>query len=188
MYEYIEGELVELTTAHAVVNVGGIGYKLLVPVTLFGQQIGKKTRFYTSWVVREMSQTLFGFLSKQERDLFETLITLSGIGPKTGLSMIGHLSMSEMRRAVQTQNAALLARVPGIGKKTAERLLVDLKNKCFDALPVQAPDQLSDALQALLNLGYSQAAAQKAVQLAAKEVGDSSDTPTLISAALRFNK
>ncbi len=180
MYEYIQGTLVESTSQYAVLDVQGVGYRLSTPCTL--HQIGEKVLLYTSFVVREQSQTLFGFIEKQDRELFELLLTLSGIGPKTALNLIAHID--DLGAIVEAQNATALAKVPGIGKKTAERLLVDLKGRLKSSGKVGGV-KLQDALAALLNLGYTLPAAEKAVKRAAEEVADPNDLAQLITSALR---
>ena len=181
MYEYIKGTLVESNCDYSVIDVQGVGYRLLTPQALY--QIGETVLLFASFVVREQSQTLFGFVDKDDRELFELLITLSGVGPKTALNVIGHID--DLGSVVQMQNSAALAKVPGIGKKTAERLLVDLKGRLKIGTKVGGP-KLQDALAALLNLGYTPAAAEKAVKMAAAEVADPNDLSQLITSALKF--
>jgi len=191
MYEYIKGTLVEATALDAIIDVQGIGYHVFIPVSDFGElsQIGEKVLLYTSFVVREMSQTLYGFLTKESRDLFEKLITISGIGPKTGLGIIGHLSFEEMQEAVRTHDCATFVRVPGIGKKTAERLLIELEGRFKVQVVPQAAQptgRLSDALQALMQLGLTSKAASTAVKKAADALSPECDLSTLITAALKY--
>ena len=183
MYEYIAGKLVEQTADSAIVDVQGIGYKILIPSNATLPQIGEKVHLFVAWVVREQSQTLFGFPEKEERELFELLITLSGVGPKTALNVLSHIE--DLAAVVEEKNAAALAKVPGIGKKTAERLLVDLKGR-FKFSGKKSNHKLQDALNALLNLGYTPSAAQNAVTKAAEEVKDPTDLSSLITAALKF--
>lgn len=191
MYAFIKGTLVEASPSEAVVEAYGVGYRLLIPISHFGKlpQIGEETLLYTSFVVREQSQTLFGFMAKEERALFEVLITISGVGPKTALGIIGHLSLEALHHAVERHDCATLSKVPGIGRKTAERLLIDLRGrfKLQPALSTFEPiSQLSDALQALIQLGYTQGAAEKAVKKAADTLPSDHDLPTLITTALKF--
>lgn len=102
MFAYIKGRLAQSTTAYAVVEAGGVGYKIFIPVSAFGRlpHIGSEVVFHTSFVVREQAQTLYGFLSVQERDFFEALLNVTGIGPKIALALIGHLSLIELQRAI----------------------------------------------------------------------------------------
>src|SRR5690606_31770020 len=106
----------------ATIEAGGIGYKIFIPVSLYaaGPPLNKKLKLYTSFIVREDSMRLFGFQSSDERQFFEKLCGISGIGAKTALSIIGHMEHSTLKRAIQSGNAALLSKIPGIGKKTAE--------------------------------------------------------------------
>ncbi|MFC2049354.1 Holliday junction branch migration protein RuvA, partial [Chlamydiota bacterium] len=170
MYDYFNGKLAEKNGHYAVVEVGGIGYKLHIPISLFAKlpQIGEHVLIYASWVVRETSQALYGFVSKEERELFELLLTVSGIGPKTALGLIGHFEPSAFQDAVRGGNVAALAKSPGIGKKTAEKLIVDLKSKLKMSTfsSIAYPSKTQDALNALLRLGYSQMSAEHAVQKA----------------------
>ncbi|MCP5469052.1 MAG: Holliday junction branch migration protein RuvA [Chlamydiales bacterium] len=187
MYEYIHGKVVEVTEESVVIDVHGVGYKIWIPSSRGLPQIGEKVHLFTSWVVREQSQTLYGFVEKDERALFELLITLSGIGPKTALNVLAHFSLDDFNAVVQDQSAVRLAKVPGIGKKTAERLLVDLKGRIKIAPSAGGKrHKLQDALNALLNLGYTQTAAESAVKKAAEEVQDPNDLSSLITAALKF--
>ncbi|MCH9611471.1 MAG: Holliday junction ATP-dependent DNA helicase RuvA [Chlamydiales bacterium] len=181
MYEYIKGTLIESADDYAVVDVNGVGYRLLVPRVL--PRIGKTVLLYTSFVVREQSQTLFGFVERGDRQQFELLITLSGVGPKTALNLVGHIE--DLGSVVEMGNSAALAKVPGIGKKTAERLIVELKGRVKVGSNLGSP-KMQDALTALLNLGYSPQAAEQAVKKAAEEVKDPNDLSQLITSALKY--
>src|ERR1700733_4153894 len=122
MYEFIKGILIEVNEHYAVLDVKGVGYKLLTPNTLHEKCLpcSQEMLFYTSYVVRENSIALYGFLQKEERNLFDLLISLSGIGPKTALNIIGHFSLPDFQGAIASKNVNLLSKIPGIGKKTAE--------------------------------------------------------------------
>ncbi len=191
MYEYIRGQLIEITVLKLVIDVNGIGYKLLVPVNYLGKlpQKGENIFLYTSWIVREVSQTLYGFLTQKERDLFELLIAISGVGPKTALVIMGHLELPDLERAVRTNNSLAFVRVPGVGKKTAERLLIDLRGR-LDSLDITDPKRLrssnlQDAFNALIHLGYSQASAEKAIKKATDELSEESDVSTFLRVCLQ---
>lgn len=198
MFAYIKGTLVSIHTGHVVVDVNGIGYALFISPRLLGElpSIGQTILFYTSFIVRESSQSLYGFLSQQERDVFEMLLNISGVGPKLALSLIGHLTLSELQSAILTQDHPTLCRVPGVGKKTAERLVVELKDKLpnlpqfqLSTLAVSIPSSqfqsVQDAVLALINLGYTQQAAQKAVKLSLQDVSETADLALLITSALQ---
>ena len=136
MFDYIKGALISLTPHQAVVDVGGIGYLLYTPLSAFSAMppIGEKILFYISSVIREDSHKNFGFLTREERDLFEKISAVSGIGPKTALALIGHLDSLALESAITTANSHLLSKIPGIGKKTAERLIVELRDKVLKGL------------------------------------------------------
>lgn len=192
MYDFIRGCLAEKTASYVVIDTESIGYKIHVPVNYCNQlpEIGVTVKLYTSWVIRELSQTLYGFFEKAERELFEQLLSISGIGPKTSLALMGHYTPKELERIVQNGEIASLARVPGIGKKTAEKLLVDLKNRLKLTVFTQPlySTKEQDAVSALLNLGCSQSIAEKAIQKAQKELSHEADLATLIATALKLQK
>jgi len=192
MFESIKGTLVDKTPHRAVVETGGIGYRLAIPLSTYTRlpDFQKNIHLFLSQVVREDSNTLYAFLQKEERDLFETLITLSGIGPKTALAIIGHLDVAALQRAVASSDVRLLSKIPGIGKKTAERLVIEMRDKFKGvkgkAVPLTALDGIvGDAMNALLNLGYNPIEAQKAVQAVIEEKKDETDLGKIITAALQ---
>lgn len=193
MYAFIRGKLIEASLSQVILETQGVGYRLLVPINLLGKlpSLGSEVLLHASFVVREASQALYGFFSLEDRDMFETLINLSGIGPKTALNILGHLELTGLAEAISRSNVALLSKVPGIGKKTAERLILELRGRLDGVaalLPHALPSQKQDALQALMNLGYSQSSAEKAVRQAAATLPEESDLPTLITAALKFQR
>lgn len=197
MFAYLKGILADVQPGNAIIEVSGVGYILNIPSRLIGElpPLGQIVQFYTSFVVRESSQTLFGFINPQERDVFEVLMNVTGIGPKMALSLIGHLSLIELQDAVSIGNVPVLCKVPGVGKRTAERLIVELKDKLSHFLPQTAsltcslPDSASrhiqDAILALINLGYNQNTAQKAIKQTLKEMPETEDLALLIMAALK---
>ena len=119
MYEYMKGKLVEASPSKATIDIGGIGYCLLIPLSNYSHlpPLGSEILFYVSLIIREDAHTLYGFLSRTERTLFEKLTSISGIGPKTALTLIGHLEPHDLQLAISQANVALLCKVPGIGKK-----------------------------------------------------------------------
>jgi len=195
MFEYIKGTLTEKDPLRAIVEAGGIGYRLSIPLSTFNRLPALKStvELYLSHVVREDSETLYAFLTKEERNLFETVTTVSGIGPKTGIAIIGHIDIASFQKAVANSDIRLLSKIPGIGKKTAERLIIEMRDKfkgkgkgSFVAAPqIQENDLLSDALSALLNLGYAPLDAQKAIQAVLAEKNEEPDLGRLIAAALQ---
>ncbi|MBI3211391.1 MAG: Holliday junction branch migration protein RuvA, partial [Simkania negevensis] len=131
MFEYLKGILSELSLEVAIVEVGGIGYKLFIPLSNYAKfpPLGKEVLIYISTVIREDSHKSFGFLSRVERDLFETLGEVSGIGPKTALTLVGYMEGAQLKSAISQANVSLLSKIPGIGKKTAERLIIEMRDK-----------------------------------------------------------
>jgi Holliday junction DNA helicase RuvA len=198
MFAYLKGILTTVQPNYVVLEVQGIGYFLSIPSRIVAElpMMGQTVQFYTTFVVRELSQTLYGFLNAQERDAFEILMNVTGIGPKLALNLIGSLTFQELEQAITHQNLTVLCRVPGVGKKTAERLVVELKDKLPQLLaitPATLAVQISgsqmqfsrDALQALMNLGYSQQIAQKAISQSLKEISSDADLSLLITTALK---
>ncbi len=174
----ISGVLADKQPPQVLVDVGGVGYELDVPMSSFFNlpAIGERVVLLTHFVVREDAQILFGFLTAAERSTFKELVKISGVGPRTALSILSGLSVSELAAAVSRQDGARLVKVPGIGKKTAERLLLELKGKLGAdlALPAgSAPvsDAQADIAQALQSLGYSEREALAAVKALPADVG-----------------
>jgi Holliday junction DNA helicase RuvA len=158
----LSGTLLEKQPPQIVVDVAGVGYEVDVPMSSFYNlpAIGEKVALVTHFVVREDAQQLYGFLTQKERAAFRELIRISGVGPKLALSVLSGLSVDDLASCIALQEAGRLTKVPGIGKKTAERLLLELKGKLADALPqtgagLAVAAVANDALNALLALGYS---------------------------------
>ena len=189
MYEYIQGKLIDSSPLKATLDVAGVGYSIFIPLSTYSKlpHQGSQVLLYTSFVVREDAHRLFGFLKKSERDLFEKFTEISGIGPKTALALIGHLDVSDLQLAVEQSNIALISKVPGIGKKTAERLIIEMRGKVknlTDAPMVKGGTLASDAIAALVNLGYNPLLAQKSVNKAL-EGQPAIDLGSLLTLALR---
>lgn len=199
MFAHIRGTLTYSSPLYAIIEVAGIGYKIHIPASVFSQlpQIGQEVLLHTSFVVRELSQTLYGFTSDQERDIFEVLLGVSGVGPKIALSIIGHLSTHNLYEAIANNDIPKICKVPGIGKKSAERLMIEIRDKLpslFPAKPSQfAVDTkadprsqiVNDAMSALINLGYNQNTSEKAIKKTMKDLPDSVELPELITLALK---
>ncbi|MBI5274241.1 MAG: Holliday junction branch migration protein RuvA [Chlamydiales bacterium] len=195
MFDYIQGVLVEIASDYVVLDAHGIGYKVFIPSGQYNMHadIGNDIKLFVSPVYREDSQKLFGFLSKKERELFIKLEEVSGIGPKTALSLLSHHSFDDLICYIQTSNAKLLATTPGIGKKTSEKLIIDLKDKIIHlkaefsmqhhALTAH-PDIANDGMQALINLGYSAHQAKTAV-MSALQKEKTNNLSSLIALALK---
>lgn len=159
------------------VDVAGVGYEVDVPMSSFFNlpATGERVTLLTHFVVREDAQLLFGFLTTSERETFRQLIRISGVGPRMALSLLSGLSVADLAQAVTAQDASRLVKVPGIGKKTAERLLLELKGKLgADLGPADAgtaSDAQADIVQALVALGYSDREAQAAVKRLPADAG-----------------
>jgi len=159
----LTGILLEKQPPLVLLDVAGVGYEVDVPMSSFYNlpALGERVTLLIHFVVREDAQLLYGFLTQKERAAFRELIKISGVGPKLALSVLSGLNVDELAQCVALQESGRLTKVPGIGKKTAERLLLELKGKLADALPQAGavrpglPDVTHDALNALLALGYS---------------------------------
>ncbi len=199
MIIFIEGRLIESAPLRAVIDVQGIGYELHIPLTTASQlpAVGASVRLHTYAAYREDSQTLYGFHDKSLRDFFQLLVEkVSGIGPKIALGILSRLSLSTLQQALVQGDVALLSKCQGIGKKTAERLVLELKDKVggfnkhnpANGLPLytspSAPSADQDAILALISLGFKQNEAEKAVQLASEKLGPNIQTAELIKYAL----
>src|SRR3954451_17785594 len=165
----LTGTLAAKAPPQVLVDVGGVGYEVDVPMSSFYNlpALGERVTLLTHFVVREDAQILFGFLTHEERATFRLLVKISGVGPRTALSILSGLSVDELAQAVSLQESARLVKVPGIGKKTAERLLLELKGKLGNALGASAgvtSGPSTDILQALLALGYNDREAAAALK------------------------
>ena len=173
----LSGVLLAKQPPQVLVDVQGVGYEVDVPMSSFFNLpgIGQPVVLLTHFVVREDAQLLYGFLTVGERCTFRELVKISGVGPRTALAILSGLSVAELSLAVSQQDSARLVKVPGIGKKTAERLLLELKGRLGPALPAAgsapASAQHGDIAQALLALGYNEREAQSALKALPPEVG-----------------
>jgi holliday junction DNA helicase RuvA len=168
MIASIEGKISASYADHVVIAVGGIGYKVFMPASSITRLEGDNVFLHTLMVVREDSITLYGFLSLGEREMFEKVISVSGIGPKLGLAILSTLGIEHLRDAVVTDKPDVLVRVPGIGKKMAQKIVLELKDKLkagFEDIPAGSfTDFNADVLDTLVALGYSIVEAQAAIQ------------------------
>ena len=198
----LAGILVEKQAPEIVIDVNGVGYELQVPMTSFYElpELNQQALVYTHFVVREDAQLLYGFITKQERALFRLLIKTNGVGPKLALTILSGMTASEFVGAVERDDIATLVKLPGVGKKTAERLLVEMRDKLKSLMEASMGSEREfvlqsnytptptvnsaeeDAIAALLSLGYKPAQASKSVSAAFKE---GMDPETLIKAALK---
>lgn len=192
----LSGVLLEKRPDRALVDASGVGYELHVPLGTYASLpgIGERATLHVHTHVREDAFLLFGFATAEEKALFERLITVSGVGPKVALAVLSGLPLPELVGAIAAQNVRRLSTIPGVGKKLAERLGVELKDKVQGLLPGGASPAaeagsalgglLEDAVGALLNLGYRRPQAEAAVKAASETAA--SDLSALLSAALRL--
>lgn len=198
MITFLKGKLVESSPAQATVEVNGVGYELLIPLSSFDKlpALGNPVHLLTHLVVREDAHVLYGFMTAAERDLFRLLIhTVSGIGPKIALSVLSGMSVMGFRGAVSNQDVRALSSISGVGKKTAERIVVELKDKigalgAWESSSAQrglAPDdqKVNDAVLALIALGYKQPEAHERVRAAIAVTGPGVSTDQLVRASLK---
>jgi Holliday junction DNA helicase RuvA len=172
VYDFLEGRVELHAATRLVLEVGGVGYELSVP--LGSSFTGARARVWTHLAVREDAHTLYGFRDAATRELFRALLTVNGVGPRTALGVLSGLGVADLAQAITLQEAGRLVKVPGIGKKTAERLLLELKGKLgADIGPhaAVANDHQADILQALLALGYSDREAAAALKALPPDMG-----------------
>ncbi|HWI82390.1 Holliday junction branch migration protein RuvA [Ramlibacter sp.] len=173
----LTGTLGDKNPPQVLVDCNGVGYEVDVPMSTFYNLpgVGERVSLLTHFVVREDAQILYGFGSPAERETFRQLIKIAGVGPRTALSVLSGMSVADIAQAVTAQDAGRLVKVPGIGKKTAERLLLELKGKLGADLglpgAVIATDEGADIVQALVSLGYSDKEAAAALKALPKDVG-----------------
>lgn len=172
----LHGKLIEKTPPQVLVDVGGVGYEVDVPMSTFCNlpAEGSEITLLTHFIVREDAQLLYGFATAAERQTFRALIRISGVGPRIALAVLSGMSTQDLADAVEQGNATLLTRVPGIGKKTADRLILELKGKlasnAFAPAGGAASAAQADILSALMALGYSEREAQASVRALPAEV------------------
>ncbi len=190
MFSYIKGTLISISPVEAVIEAGGIGYLISVPLHVHTHlpSVGQEAQLHLSVVIRDDAHELYGFHTQDERNLFKKLCSVSGVGPKIALSLIGHLAWKDLCMAISSGNSQMLCSIPGVGKKTAERLIIDLKDKvknlsCVESLPQNSSS--TDAIQALIHLGYKPGQAQRAVQAALNAAETPPSLSKLITLSLR---
>jgi holliday junction DNA helicase RuvA len=171
----LTGTLAAKSPPQILLDVGGVGYELDVPMSSFYNlpALGERVTLLTHFVVREDAQVLFGFATAEERNAFRQLLKISGVGPRTALALLSGLSVGDLVQAVTLQEPGRLVKVPGIGRKTAERLLLELRGKLGEALPASATADASqqDITQALLALGYNEREAAAALKALPADIG-----------------
>lgn len=192
MYAYIRGSVEEISIDRAVLDAGGVGYELIASAnTLKRLALGKSAKLLTHFHVTEDSMTLYGFFEKQERDMFRRLIGVTRVGPKLALSVLSVLTPQDVAAAIVTENAAAFDRVPGMGRKSAARVLLELKEKISNeemlgvgvapAEKGEKSDMRAEAVAALVGLGYDGASASRAVA----GVAEAGSVEELLTKALR---
>lgn len=168
MIASLQGKLADVRPDHVVIVVGGVGFRVSVPVNSIASNVGEEVHLHTIMLVREDSITLYGFNSTADREIFERLISVSGVGPKMALSILGVMPIERLQSAVAGGQPEAFTRVPGVGKKTAEKIIFELKDKLkgADGLIAAASytDVNKDVMDALISFGYSVAEAQAAIQ------------------------
>ena len=202
MITFLKGTLVDSLPNRAILDVNGVGYEVLIPISTYDKlpEPGKSVQLLTHFHVREQEQSLYGFGSGEERDLFRLLIQrVSGIGPKLGMAVLSGMAVSQFKSAVVNGDVAAISKISGVGKKTAERVVLELKDKVGVADAWEAATRASggseaqglaninDAVLALISLGFKQVEAHKAIQKCLKSGEFTEEAPAdeLIRAALR---
>jgi Holliday junction DNA helicase RuvA len=196
---FLEGTLVEALPTHVVVGVQGVGYHVAIPLSSYDRLplVGQQIKVLTHLQIREDAHVLFGFMSAAERDLFRLLVHhVSGIGPKTALDVLSGISVASFKAAVVANDVSTLSKTKGIGKKTAERIIVELKDKVGIAAaweaasathaPTPQETQINDAVLALISLGYKQVDAHKAVKQTLEKAAGPQSSEELVRAALKL--
>ncbi|TET30083.1 Holliday junction branch migration protein RuvA [Candidatus Aerophobetes bacterium] len=189
MIHYLKGKLVAKSPTFVIVEVGGLGYRVNFPLSTY-QALppeGSTVSLYTHLHLRDDGIDLYGFLKEEEKDFFLLLTSLSKIGPKSALRMLSSLSLPEFKKAVKAGDLNALVRIPGIGRKTAQRMVLELKDKIEAEEPQGSGKEVltKDAVAALTSLGYTRSEADKAVRTALSSVREEMDLPELIKEALR---
>lgn len=195
MINSIKGALSEISPANITITANGIGYEILISLSTFDKlpKIGSDCKILTYLHVREDILQLYGFLTHEEKDLFKLLLTVSGIGPKTALTILSGMTIENLKNAIASENTGLLNEIPGVGKKTAQRIIIELKERVGGVgiklpKPILKEEELilNDAISALLNLGYKQMPAQGAVEKALAEAESKIKLEDLIKRALKY--
>lgn len=198
MITFLHGKLVEALPTQVIVDVNGVGYEALIPLSSFDKlpPPGQELRLLTQLVIREDAHTLYGFMSAPERDLFRLLInTVSGIGPKIALNILSGMNVVAFRGAVAGGDVKALSQISGVGRKTAERIIVELRDKigaagAWEAASAQralspADQKINDAVLALMALGFKQVEAHETVRQAQAALGAQATVEALVRAALK---
>ena len=195
MITYLEGILTELSPTDITLEVNGIGHEIFIPLSSFEQlpKIGSRFRILTYLHVREDILRLYGFATHDERDLFRLLISISGIGPRLALIILSGMTVSRIKTAISEGDIQLLCKIPGVGRKTAQRIVIELKEriggftiKTSQPIPKEEELLLKDAIAALMNLGYKQQSAQRAAEKAFLDNKGKISLENLVKKALKY--
>ena len=199
MYQYFSGQLVEKTPAKVVLDVHGVGYDIRIPVSTYSKlpALGEKTKLLIHFHVREDAQILYGFITEEERDLFRLLLLVTGIGPKIAMTVLSGMTIKELKQAIIQGSLPVLTSISGIGKKIAERVVVELREKIVleesetvhsgSSIPGSEGLLLEDSLQALVELGYKKQNAKSALQKAIQELeGQKPSIADLVRKSLKY--
>ncbi len=199
MIAHVRGTLVEKDSSAVVVDVNGIGYRVLVPETVSAvlPAVGEQVHLLTTFYVREEEMSLYGFLTAEQRKLFEMLISVSGVGPKAALSLLSVMDAEQLAMAIAAEDIKRLTGAPGVGTKIAQRIAMELRERAaeiawerkVDRLAAKGKplpsDRLEDAVEALIALGYSRTDARRAVETAAKSLPADAETAAVVRSALQ---
>lgn len=195
MISHLNGKLISKSSTEAIIECGGVGYGVIISVntSILLPEVGENTKIYTFMVTKDESTNLFGFATESEREAFKLLITISGIGPKTAIAILSSLTVEDLQSLILTGNTIQLSKLPNIGKKTAERLVLELRDK-IDKLSISkigidtAVNQIKlEAISALITLGFNKSIAESAVNKALKELQDNNYTAEdLIKKSLKY--
>ncbi|MEF9519440.1 Holliday junction branch migration protein RuvA [Chlamydia crocodili] len=200
MYDYIRGILTYMSSGTIVIECQGLGFSIFASdrwLIELSSQLHREVVVYTYTVVRETEHVLYGFNSRGERECFRMLISFSGVGPKTGLAILNTFSLNKLCSIARAEDVKAIASVPGIGKKTAEKLMVDLKQKLPDLLPLDSqvitswepakPSCMDEGIQALAALGYPKSSAERMIAEAMSELPDNASLAEILPIALKKN-
>lgn len=197
MIAQLTGILESIDPGHIVVDVGGVGYRVNVPASIIGRlpKVGEKVKIFTYQVVREDALELYGFLRKEERNLFTMLLSVSGIGPKIAAGLLSGIKMEDLVVAITKGNVDLITSIPGVGLKTAQRLVIELKEKISKAYSIAGSDVMKglpgedpligDAISALMALGYSPREARDAIMKAGIDLSKAKGVEEIIKQSLK---
>jgi Holliday junction DNA helicase RuvA len=198
MIAFLNGKLIDALPTHATIEVNGVGYDVLIPISSFDKlpAPGQTVKILTHLVVREDAHVLYGFMTPTERELFRLLVNnVSGIGPRTALNILSGITVTAFRGAVSTGDSKMLSKISGVGKKTAERIIIELKDKIGPggALEAQSAQRaltgdeqkVNDAVLALMALGYKPNEAQETIRATQAVLGPTASVEELVRASLR---